>query len=1231
MVDPWRLPGRPSGGDLAPARLALLAAEASNLAAGHEALGALSTSHGFLPRRTPALHLPPELAELDELAAELPVLFAELRLRRRVEALGPLAIDAVPDALLQRAATVIGLIGQSYWHCDPRPPRAIPGPLDRAWAEVCRRLGRVGPVLAYGDGIIHNFRIPGVDGEYDPRVQQPQGLRLLVPTIDNREERIFYLTQVAVLMHSAPAVEVATRLQECVLADDVEAAKPLLSALRDLLQQVTDVTFMTIDPNPASATHVDATVWTRTVANTFLPFRPGPPGPSGTASPVIHLLDVLLGRKDYSASKISRETLELRHHFPVHWRGFLAALAETSLPAWVAGRGDPELTGLLAQTLHSYAGDNGFLGRHRLKVYGFLDTAFKLGRDATLGGFSQLLVDRTWDHVHAQLAKMRDERLGAIDGAAMIHLAQPRSSVVAVVGGSGDVHRVRLDITGCGLRYRPGDRVAVLPENHPGLVLRTLKALGLRGDQEVQIGRAWRDALTLRPRFHGREVPATLPLRDLLRWSRLRPVSPAQAQAVLALAPSPALRAVVDNHLEDELELWDLLMLARQSAPEFTRALAEAAAGEGLGPLLVPEDPRLYSIASAPDGDPPRTLDLVITRWQYATRDAITPTTAALAHTVPLVRRQGTASNYLIREAQHREARARALFERFDVDGDGRLSLAEVEARLVAEGHEPASVAALFTATDSDHSGGLDVEEFSAVMARLEPGGEEPPRVVIQVISPPRFSLPVDPSTPVVMFAGGTGISPFRGFWQERAADPGEAMNLLYFATRGPEEFYLRDEIEALAARGKLRVRVGFSRAGVRARFDAASGGHVLEPGPGQRIEALLEEEREAAHLYRLILGREHGGLGGHFYVCGRSGFANTVLAALRRIITRFHPGIPGSLEPPADHVLRKLVAENRLCMEIFTTHRASADLAAVYRPSDLVLHNCVEQGHWILVNGRILDVTEFRLLHPGGEQIIDNYAGIDATKAYTTVGHHLSPEVHAMAGMYEIGRLGRITLPANPIGRLPDGEALDLDGTLRAWLRAIYAVTECENLLANEASIQDKVIRGGTAPGAPGGLRSSFGAAAQERMEERYVAAIFGERLHGLWRATLAFAGAGEPEEMRATVAGLEASAAAGQRRALVAELWAAVDEVGHDPALPRHVALRGLIAALRERNRTLLRDVKLGLRRGLLKLERLEPATLEATAPQLVQVLRSLPPLLAEHTELTLALAARFGFGAV
>lgn len=1221
---------RPSG--LAPARRVLLAAEAANGEAGHEVAGALSSSHGFLPRRTPALRLTPALAEVDAIVDELPALFGGLGLRRRLDALAPIDLSGLPDALLQRAATALGVLAQSYWHCDPRPPSGLPEALDRAWSEVCARMGREATFFSYVDGIVNNFRIPGVDRDYAPGALRAQDLRLLVPTVDNAEERVFYLVQVAVLMQSAPLVEVATRLQECALADDVQAAKALLVRARDAVQRIADVTLMTIDPNPASATHVDPTVWTRTVANTFLPIRKGAPGPSGTASPLIHLMDALIDRRAFEASSISRETLELRHHYPRHWRAFLAALGEVSLPAWIARAGDRELAGLFAQMVLSYVGESGFLGRHRLKVYGFLDTAFKIGRDATIGGFSQLLVDRTWDHVHRELDKLRGERLGRFGGAGLTHLARAHHAAPTPADGAGDVQLVRLDIAGRGLRYRPGDRLGVLPENPPALIQRTLVALGRPAAFMVPLGAAWQAALAYRPRFRGAAPPASLPLGELLRFARLRPVSAEQARAALELFPCAPVRAIVQHHLADELELWDLLALARRHHDGYDAALAGALAGDDVARLLPPEEFRLYSIASAPGdaGEPPRAVDLLVTRWRYATRDAVTPTTAALAHTVPQVRRSGTASNFLIGAAQDRDARARALFRALDVDGDGGLERDEIAARLRDDGLAPAQIAAHFAAADVDGSGTLDIDEFAATMARLwleTDGPAATPELTVQVVPPTRFALPDDPAAPIVMIAGGTGLSPFRAFWQERARSAPGAMNLLYFATRTPSEVYLREELEERVARGELRVRIAFSQAASRARFDPASRRFVVEPGARERIDGVLEEEREAAHLYRLLLPRDAGGLGGHFYVCGRSGFAAAVLDALRRIIARFHPGVPGSIEPPADHVLRRLVAENRLCLDVFTTHLGHGDAAAAYRPSDLVLRNCEEQGHWILVGGRILDMTEFRLLHPGGPQIIDNYAGIDATKAYVAVGHRDNPEIHAMAGMYEIGRLARIQLPANPVGRLADGAALDLDGTLRAWLRTIYAVTECENLLANEYALQDRIGRGGAHLGARSGLRTLHAVAAQERMESRYLIDVFHRRLPALWDATLAYAGAGDPDRLRAAIAEVEAGEPAARRRRLVARLWAALDQVGHDPDDAGHAALIDLLADLRGRNLGFLRHVKLVLRRGLLRFERLDAAAVQTTAPHLVRIVLSLPPLLAEHSKTTTAAAARHG----
>jgi cytochrome P450/NADPH-cytochrome P450 reductase len=80
------------------------------------------------------------------------------------------------------------------------------------------------------------------------------------------------------------------------------------------------------------------------------------------------------------------------------------------------------------------------------------------------------------------------------------------------------------------------------------------------------------------------------------------------------------------------------------------------------------------------------------------------------------------------------------------------------------------------------------------------------------------FRLPDDASKPIIMIGPGTGLAPFRGFLQERAArkakgeTPGPAM--LFFGCRHPEQDYLyADELKAFAADGIVELHVAFSRA----------------------------------------------------------------------------------------------------------------------------------------------------------------------------------------------------------------------------------------------------------------------------------------------------------------------------------------------------------------------------------------------------------------------------------
>src|SRR5262249_43277963 len=80
------------------------------------------------------------------------------------------------------------------------------------------------------------------------------------------------------------------------------------------------------------------------------------------------------------------------------------------------------------------------------------------------------------------------------------------------------------------------------------------------------------------------------------------------------------------------------------------------------------------------------------------------------------------------------------------------------------------------------------------------------------------FRLPDDPAVPIIMIGPGTGLAPFRGFLQERAARKAIGATLgpamLFFGCRHPDQDYLyADELKALAADGITELFTAFSRA----------------------------------------------------------------------------------------------------------------------------------------------------------------------------------------------------------------------------------------------------------------------------------------------------------------------------------------------------------------------------------------------------------------------------------
>lgn len=145
---------------------------------------------------------------------------------------------------------------------------------------------------------------------------------------------------------------------------------------------------------------------------------------------------------------------------------------------------------------------------------------------------------------------------------------------------------------------------------------------------------------------------------------------------------------------------------------------------------------------------------------------------------------------------------------------------------------------------------------------RVRPGD----KVKVFVHTNKNFRLPEDGATPIIMVGPGTGIAPFRAFWQQRVADKATGPMWLFFgnpykATDGCYE----DELAELVDAGKLKLSVAWSRDQAQKVYVQ----HLMEQA-GEEIWQWLEK-------------------GAAFYMCGDANrMAKDVEKELLAIIEKF-------------------------------------------------------------------------------------------------------------------------------------------------------------------------------------------------------------------------------------------------------------------------------------------------------------------------------------------------------
>jgi cytochrome b involved in lipid metabolism len=353
---------------------------------------------------------------------------------------------------------------------------------------------------------------------------------------------------------------------------------------------------------------------------------------------------------------------------------------------------------------------------------------------------------------------------------------------------------------------------------------------------------------------------------------------------------------------------------------------------------------------------------------------------------------------------------------------------------------------------------------------------------------------------------------------------------------------------------------------------------------------------------------------------------------AIKEILRRYSTGSEAEMEAQANQILYRLVGEQRYMQDIFTTYTGShIDSRHAYHASEIVLHNDEEHGYWMVLNGRVYDLTEFSQLHPGGLKIILGYAGMDATQAYQKVRHHLNPEVDSMLGMYEIGVVRRLSFGMEwgvAIG--PDGlRFISLADVYRAWIRFLYNIVEMENALENDYSLEEQALTRDENPGSYSPLKLQFLLEAHDRFMVNYVEGSMGKQLENLWAATSGLCRQDQAVDwVQKSVGRIRQTEEADTVKRLSNELATRIDKlVGRDADEndPTVALVKDYCALLKSEDKRFLAEMKTVLRAGVMIFEQYERDTVKQGGMQLLEIVRQIPKILETYHSRVLSQALR------
>ncbi|OAL19434.1 hypothetical protein AYO22_09596 [Fonsecaea multimorphosa] len=950
-------------------------------------------------------------------------------------------------------------------------PRNIAIPL----RQICTRMGRVLPHLTQYDVSVYNYKLRDPTS-INPYVARCENMDLRWPVFNDRGEAMFLLCMAETHGCFTQGVELITRCQERVMLKDKEGLLRELIKMKAIVDRFVHV-FQKISVNPNSGENFANPVeWGQRYAKFSAPLSKRVPALSGLALPVFLLMDAFIGRRKYD-SFLGREALHLRAWLPMNIRAFIAAIEyHYQVPAFVKESGDPRLMGVMEGILQAYLSERGWFGTHRYKVYGFLEVVAKTGRSETNGNAgSSDNVGRPWEEVHKTLSESMRERLEPFRGKVTL---QP--------------HELRGSFEECRFKARILSRsfVDTDPLRSTAMVTFGLEGTGITfqpGDRlAVMPVNCWTEVGKITAaQGLGELLHNSVPLSQNTDWYRFS----RHLKSVNRIDGEPSLT------VQDILRRGHLAPLTKDTVMAFHMALRASSSSvlKVLGSEMWPVEGSIGDLLQLAVTEVPSTI------WDRAFNLS---ELSWLPKLIPIeVPRTYSISNYS----------NELLPSTLD------LTVARTESQIapIMQSTNPCN------RRHGVSSGCLNPDPSSGELFDDE-------EYLIGISRPINFQLPVTMTGPIAMFAGGSGIAPFRGFWQARV-QTSVGRNILFLGVQSRDRFSYEHELREYVQNGQIELHTAFSRDRNGLVYDSVSRDLVEKQMSPRYLDATIIEQGRT--VCDLVISKSQGGLGGHLYICGSVPMYETIISGIRQAIYQNW----ASTKESADNLLAKAFAERRFMLDIFMTPRPISYATPHIPLSKLALNTGHRKGSrmYIGVHGGVYDITDFLPIHPGGILIAQASAGLDASKTFDDVAHTTNPEVMSLLSKYFIGHLAA----------KPDFRSIEVSGIYDLWYEYLRTCVEALTTLHFEVDyiqqdartwFQGELFN-------MGGVRKFY--QFQSRLMQNGFSTLFEAKLQELHlKLTFALVNSGTPETRVPDVIGVitraQASAAAAKAAKEVAQI---------------------------------------------------------------------------------------------